>query len=1210
MTAKDRTATVLTLAAVAMAILVGTAQAATTTMIGAAGGDDSWNSAINWDNGVPAGAVDVVISDGLLAQVNNAATPTYSGSLTLNSNSTLRINKVGGSQNAFEGASGITMNAGSKIQMNLNADSSFPPITLAGEASLESVFGASDHQTDSFAAITGSYTLTINGFNNHTYNMNAANTFSALNAICSDRYNIRAGAPGSLGTGDVTITPRTDGRSARLYLDVENTIGDTATLYLNGTAGQGGYAGNGIDWVVVAAGVDEIVAGLYLYGVPLAPGTYKGGDSTTDWIGGSGSVTVVPIIPPNASPQNLATVAAGDVILSWTNLSPNVGSDVWVDVRFGTDLISNFTKVVAAGLNTTTVTVSATVADTYYWQVNSYLDGAPTGDPLEGTVFTFYVSDTDGDGLPDDYELLHTTPPSPTALNPEDDLENGGAGDGLTNFQEYQIGTNPNNPDTDGDTLQDGDEVAGAGLRPPTSPTDADTDRDRLNDGVETNTGAFVSAADTGTDPTVIDSDGDGLGDGAETGTGAFVSAADTGTNPTITDSDGDDVGDWYEVAASFTDPTEPGDKPVIPYPLPDPDSTPPDTTKPVKVYILAGQSNMVGMGEISGGKPGTLQTVARQDNKFSHLVDDAGNWTTRNDVYFYEAELHFNGAWLTVPPLPGKGTIGPELQFGHIMGFTHDELVLVIKTSNGNRSLGWDYRPPSLPYHPEIPGSDEWEGKSYRLMMQGVTSTLDNIATILGDAYHGQGYEIAGFCWFQGHKDQYDATNIAEYETNLTALINDIRSEEHGFNVPDIPAVIATIGFGGWDMSPDGAYGKIHAAQMAVSDPVKHPEFAGNVMTVDTRGYWREVAESPANQGYHYNRNAETYMLVGDAMGRAMIGLDAAYSVDAGDDMITWSGWPVQLDATVQEGVTVESFTWAADPADTVIFDSNTIEDPTVTITKPALTLTEVTIANPGFENPVLADGDWQSPPPAWTSGYYDVANPAVWVAGDSDSGVYNPTAVDGYGGIAPQGDNVMYATAGAGYDKGTSQVLSANLQANTQYNLTVLVGNPFLFNGSTATADYRIELLAGGVILASDAGPSPADDTTWTTAGLTYNSGAEPALLAEALEIRLLAVNFTDGKGVDFDDVKLTAEGPTPDPYTVKLTLTVNDGVNPPVTDALEIDVYDDACEAARIGKHLAADYPGDFDQNCITDFGDLALMAAKWLNDTGLTEPATKP
>jgi alpha-galactosidase len=64
------------------------------------------------------------------------------------------------------------------------------------------------------------------------------------------------------------------------------------------------------------------------------------------------------------------------------------------------------------------------------------------------------------------------------------------------------------------------------------------------------------------------------------------------------------------------------------------------------------------------------------------------------------------------------------------------------------------------------------------------------------------------------------------------------------------------------------GRYLQILEAQMAVSDPAKHPEFAGNVLTVDTRDFWRSVEQSPKNQGYHYNRNAETYMEVGNALG------------------------------------------------------------------------------------------------------------------------------------------------------------------------------------------------------------------------------------------------------------------------------------------------------------------------------------------------------
>jgi alpha-galactosidase len=81
---------------------------------------------------------------------------------------------------------------------------------------------------------------------------------------------------------------------------------------------------------------------------------------------------------------------------------------------------------------------------------------------------------------------------------------------------------------------------------------------------------------------------------------------------------------------------------------------------------------------------------------------------------------------------------------------------------------------------------------------------------------------------------------------------------------------VIATIGFGGWDMK--GPHLTVANAQLAVSgDNGKYPAFAGNVLTVECRDFWKEAEESPRNQGFHYNGNAETYLNVGDALGRGM---------------------------------------------------------------------------------------------------------------------------------------------------------------------------------------------------------------------------------------------------------------------------------------------------------------------------------------------------
>lgn len=129
------------------------------------------------------------------------------------------------------------------------------------------------------------------------------------------------------------------------------------------------------------------------------------------------------------------------------------------------------------------------------------------------------TDDTDGDGMPDAYETANGLNPQVADGTLDTD------GDGLVNLVEYQRGTRADNPDTDGDGLRDG---------------------------VESGTGFFVNAGDTGTSPLKSDTDGDGLTDGAETGTGVFVSAVNTGTNPNAIDSDQDGFNDGLEIAAGF----------------------------------------------------------------------------------------------------------------------------------------------------------------------------------------------------------------------------------------------------------------------------------------------------------------------------------------------------------------------------------------------------------------------------------------------------------------------------------------------------------------------------------------------------------------------------------------------------------------------------------------------------------------------------------
>jgi alpha-galactosidase len=285
---------------------------------------------------------------------------------------------------------------------------------------------------------------------------------------------------------------------------------------------------------------------------------------------------------------------------------------------------------------------------------------------------------------------------------------------------------------------------------------------------------------------------------------------------------------------------------------------------------------------------PGTLNTLTKRRNKFPNLIDEQGNWTERNDVT-YKGVISATGQGPLTPTISGN-TFGPELGFGHVLGYYHDAPVLLIKASIGNRGLAWDILPPGSErythdgyvYAGYKDSPSRWKkgtepqpinwyaGKTYDRFIKHINGVLNNFDKNFPQ-YADQGYDIAGFVWWQGHKDGGSEAHAMRYEKNLVNLIHAYRKE---FDAPNAPFAIATIGFGGKDLSGKENYKTIWDAQMAVSDPGKHPELAKNVITVDIRDFWRSKEQSPSGQGYHYNRNAETYYLVGDALGRGMVKL------------------------------------------------------------------------------------------------------------------------------------------------------------------------------------------------------------------------------------------------------------------------------------------------------------------------------------------------
>jgi hypothetical protein len=289
---------------------------------------------------------------------------------------------------------------------------------------------------------------------------------------------------------------------------------------------------------------------------------------------------------------------------------------------------------------------------------------------------------------------------------------------------------------------------------------------------------------------------------------------------------------------------------------------------KPVKVFILAGQSNMEGQAVVDlAGKDyndgkGTLVEVLKQPSlaaKFAHLRDSEGKWRIRNDVWVrYQRE---RGPLLAGPLALGFSVygdahhFGPELQFGHVLGDHFENQVLLIKTAWGGKSLYKDFRPPS---------SGGEVGPYYTKMLAEIREAISNLPTDFPE-YKDRGYELAGLVWYQGWNDGVDPKNaVPEYEQNLVNLIKDVRKD---LSAPNLPVVVGEL-TGPWVEAP-GAWNILRKAEAAAA---ARPEFADNVLFVETHDFVRKPDESPnPGHGHHEFGNAETYLLVGDALGQGM---------------------------------------------------------------------------------------------------------------------------------------------------------------------------------------------------------------------------------------------------------------------------------------------------------------------------------------------------
>ena len=299
---------------------------------------------------------------------------------------------------------------------------------------------------------------------------------------------------------------------------------------------------------------------------------------------------------------------------------------------------------------------------------------------------------------------------------------------------------------------------------------------------------------------------------------------------------------------------------------------------KPLQVFVLAGQSNMQGHAKTTtfehiGMDPATKPMLAE-------MLGADGKPKVCERVWISSigcAEAEQTGK-LTAGFGASGEKIGPEFTFGLYMQKFTDAPILLIKTSWGGKSLNTDFRPPSAgPYvfnETQLAGFQKQNkdvaamqtekakatGVYYRLMIEHVKKVLADIKRVVPDYDSAQGYELAGFAWFQGWNDLVARSvypnrempgGYDDYSTVMAHFIRDVRKD---LNAPKLPFVIGVLGVGGptAEFGPDKQRNKTHKDNFrsAMAAPALLPEFKGNVAAVLTEKYWdQELSAAKAKE-------------------------------------------------------------------------------------------------------------------------------------------------------------------------------------------------------------------------------------------------------------------------------------------------------------------------------------------------------------------------
>lgn len=291
---------------------------------------------------------------------------------------------------------------------------------------------------------------------------------------------------------------------------------------------------------------------------------------------------------------------------------------------------------------------------------------------------------------------------------------------------------------------------------------------------------------------------------------------------------------------------------------------------KPLKVFILAGQSNMQGHANVA-----TFDSMA-DDPKTAPILkemrDAGGKARVCEKVWISSIgcagdDTTEQKGRVTAGFGASSEEIGPEFTFGIYSEKLLGQPILIIKTSWGGKDLHTDFRPPSagpfawsdFEFNARKNRGDDMEkdkaekikatGVYYRLMIEHVRKVLADIKRVAPEYDPAQGFELAGFVWFQGFNDLVSTWTYDKgeqpggydmYSQLLAQFIRDVRKD---LSAPKMPFVIGVMGIGGVkEGEKPGSQKYFRQAQAA---PASLPEFQGNVVTVQTAPFWDDDLEA-----------------------------------------------------------------------------------------------------------------------------------------------------------------------------------------------------------------------------------------------------------------------------------------------------------------------------------------------------------------------------